>query len=266
MKQISDAVEYNTIVEKYSRYGVLSNDYLHKEVRELTSNRMLYVDCYENNAFFFVLRDAGIRVYYYINDLNESVDFSKYENLVIEILFRNDIPHNEMDFFLDKGFKKNLIRDQYSGLYKDMTIDGDKQSQYHVGTADSYTEVQEACKLFNSTFDRLSGDYIPETMYKGLLDTGKILVVRDRTSHHLLGALHQDKEGAVNILRHVAVVKQARGLGVGKAILNAFIENNHLDEKTRYMLWVQRQNEAAVNMYRHMGFKFLNKSTISLIK
>lgn len=266
MKQIIDVIEYKSIVETYRRDGVLSNDYLHKEVHTLVSNGLLYVDCHKDNLFIFVKRDAGIRVYYYLNNLDEPVDFSNYKDLILEILFRNDIPYREVNFFEAKGFKRNLIRDQYSGLYKDLLLEGSKSPQYYVRTANSYMEVQDACELFNSTFDRLSGDYIPETMYQELLDSGKILVVRDKTKHHLLGALHQDREGVVNILRHVAVVKYARGIGVGKAILSAFIERNHIDEKTRYMLWVQRQNESAVNMYKKIGFKFLNKSTVSLIK
>ena len=48
--------------------------------------------------------------------------------------------------------------------------------------------------------------------------------------------------------------------------MEAFIERNHADEKSRYMLWVQRQNVPAVNMYQQKGFKYINKSTISLIK
>jgi len=48
--------------------------------------------------------------------------------------------------------------------------------------------------------------------------------------------------------------------------VESFIEQNMESEKTRYQLWVQRQNEPAVNMYQSKGFKFINKSTISLIK
>ena len=64
-------------------------------------------------------------------------------------------------------------------------------------------------------------------------------------------------------------MKHARGKGVGKALVDAFVERNKNPEKmekTRYQLWVQRQNEAAVKMYQNKGFKYINKSTISLIK
>ena len=78
--------------------------------------------------------------------------------------------------------------------------------------------------------------------------------------------VHQTIEKGVAWISHVAVTEQARGKGVGKALMEAFIERNHADEKSRYMLWVQRQNVPAVNMYQQKGFKYINKSTISLIK
>ena len=36
--------------------------------------------------------------------------------------------------------------------------------------------------------------------------------------------------------------------------------------KTRYSLWVQQKNEAAVKMYQSIGYKYAGKSTISLLK
>lgn len=138
-----------------------------------------------------------------------------------------------------------------------------------VEVAKTYKAVETSCELFNSSFDKLSGDFIPASEFQNLLDSGSILVAWNADKTSFLGALHQGKEGAVNVIGHVAVMKHARGHGVGKALVDAFVEwnkNSEKTEKTCYQLWVQRQNEAAVNMYVDKGFKFLNKSTISLIK
>ena len=69
----------------------------------------------------------------------------------------------------------------------------------------------------------------------------------------------------------MAVVEKYRGQGVGQALLDTFVEWNsniepELKPKSRYMLWVQAQNAAAVGMYQKKGFKYMNKSTISMIK
>ena len=135
--------------------------------------------------------------------------------------------------------------------------------------ANNIDQVKTACELFNASFDALSGDFIPESAYEGLLLSNSILIAWDIEKKTIYGALHQVKEGSVNVIGHVAVIKEARGRGVGKALIDTFVEwnkNNENTEKTRYQLWVQRQNEAAVKMYQNKGFKYINKSTISLIK
>lgn len=266
MKQVANISEYQSIVEKYGQKGVRSNDYIQKEAANLIAREMLYADCYEKNAFLFVKKDVGMRVYYYINELEEFADFSQYSDLVTEILFRGELPQTEIEYFFKCGFRVNLIRDQYAGMYKDLALNVALVPGVIVELADNIDQVGTACELFNASFDALSGDFIPESAYDELLQSNSILIAWDAEKKTIYGALHQVKEGPVNVIGHVAVVKEARGHGVGKALVDVFVEWNKNSEKTRYQLWVQRQNEAAVKMYQNKGFKYINKSTISLIK
>ncbi len=266
MKQLFNIFEYTAIVEKYNQKGCFSNDYIQQEAADLIIHNALFAECYEKNAFLFVKKEAGMRMYYYLNDLQEKADFSELSDIVIEILFRKDIPLQEVDYFLSCGFKQNLIRDQYCGVYKDMAMNVKFIGGVVIEPAKSLTAVKTACELFNSSFDKLSGDYIPEQAYSYLLQNGNIICAWDSSKQHFLGALHQIKEKNVNWISHVAVCPHARGKGVGKALVDAFVEWNKDGDKTRYMLWVQRQNEPAVRMYVKKGLKYLNKSTISLIK
>ena len=269
MKQVANISEYQAIVEKYGQKGVRSNDFIQKDASDLITRETLYADCYEKNAFLYVKKDVGMRVYYYINDLNEDADFSQYSDLVIEILFRGELPVEQMEYFSKRGFRLNLVRDQYSGMYKDLAANIGLVQGARVELADNVDQVKTACELFNASFDALSGDFIPESAYEGLLQSNCILLAWDIEKKTIYGALHQVKEGPVNVIGHVAVVKEARGHGVGKALVDTFVEwnkNTENTEKTRYQLWVQRQNEAAVKMYQNKGFKYINKSTISLIK
>lgn len=269
MKQVANISEYQAIVEKYGQKGVRSNDYIQKEAADLIAREMLYADCYEKNAFLYVKKDVGMRVYYYINDLEELADFSQFNDLVTEILFRGESPQIEIEYFTKCGFCVNLVRDQYAGMYKDLALNVALVTSVVVEHADSIEQVRFACELFNASFDALSGDFIPESAYEDLLRSNSILIAWDIEKKTIYGALHQVKEGQVNVIGHIAVVQEARGHGVGKALVDTFVEwnkNNDNTEKTRYQLWVQRQNEAAVKMYQNKGFKYINKSTISLIK
>ena len=44
------------------------------------------------------------------------------------------------------------------------------------------------------------------------------------------------------------------------------IKENMNNNKVRFSLWVQQQNQTAINMYQKKGFRYVNKSTISMLK
>lgn len=269
MKQLTNISEYNDILDRYRQKGCLTNDYIQQYAADFINHGVLFAECHNQNAFLYVKKDAGMRMYYYINDVEEKTDFSSGKDIVVEILFRGDEPSAEIEYLTDSGFHINLIRDQYSAMYKDLAETVALVSEIKVEVATTYLAVKTACELFNESFDRLSGDFVPESEYYNLLNSGSIIVAWDADKSRFLGALHQVKDGTVNVIGHIAVMRHARGHGVGKALVDAFVERNKNPEKTdktRYQLWVQRQNRAAVNMYVNKGFKFLNKSTISLIK
>ena len=126
-------------------------------------------------------------------------------------------------------------------------------------------EVQWAAELFNATFDKWSGDYISQSDYPMLVNSNAIIIAKDRDGF-FLGAFESRIEKGVNWLKHFAVTETSRGKGVGKALLDAVIEKGHIDDNSRYMLWAQNQNVAAVKMYEKKGFSFIGKSTLSMIK
>jgi len=267
MKKVETFLEYQAIAERYGHKGARSNDYIYRQAADLIIHNQLFSLCGERNAFLFVKKDVGMRVYYYLNDFAETIDISGYGDLVTEILFRGDVPQEEVDYLARRGFRLNIVRDQYAAMYQDLQPNlGNDVQGVRIALAENMEDVEWACELFNQSFDRLSGDFIPAEMYPLLRQEHSILLAQDEVSGMLLGALHQSKEQGVNWISHVAVVKGARGSGIGSALVDAFIRRNMATDRTRYMLWVQRQNEAAVKMYKNKGFKYINKSTLSLIK
>ncbi len=227
---------------------------------------MLFADTYDRNAFLFVKRNVGMRVYYYINSIDEKAVFSDYKDIVVEIIFRGELPQLEMDYLTECGFRINLVRDLYGGMYQELASNIlQLVSGLKVETAITLVEVEKACLLFNDSFDRLSGDFISEREFQDMLNSQSILIAKN-AEDEFLGAIHFGKQGAVIVLKHLAVMEHARGCGVGKALMDACIQRNKETDKTRYQLWVKRGNEAAVKLYVKLGFKYMNKSTISLIK
>lgn len=262
--EITSLEHYDEIVARYNLRGSYSNNYmLRGEIFELVREGNLSVVSTGHNVFFIVQKPGCLRLYYYLNDTSELMFFDK-GNFVTEILYRGDAfyPEVEIEFFLKCGFSKNLIRDQYVGIYKDLTLAQDDEVSIKIAT--TMDEIKYACELFNSSFDSFSGDFIPESKYETLRDNGDIIVAT--IGNQLSGALHQTVENNVAWISHVAVSERARGRHVGQSLVNFYVTRNMKSEKSRYMFWVQRQNFPAVNMYQKKGFRYINKSTISLLK
>jgi ribosomal protein S18 acetylase RimI-like enzyme len=265
-KLIETLSEYEGLIKQFASNKPITNDYMQAGVVSLIENKRLFEAHTHSNLFFFVKKDVGHRVYYYLNDLTDTADFADMKDLVIEILFRSQLgmPQQEIDYFTECGFAINLIRDQYACMYKDMAISA-IEMPINVTLAETINDVECSCNLFNESFDKLSGDFIPESEYQSLLTNNQILIAKDTTGR-ICGALHQTCEKNIAWISHVAVTTDARGKHVGSSLVKAYIQHNYTTEKQRYMCWVQRQNIQAVNMYKKMGFKYLQKSTISLIK
>lgn len=263
---ITSFAEYSDLVSEYKSDKSFTNNYMMKdEVEGHIAASYLSFFTTAHNLYLFVLKPKCQRLYYYLNDLNELCTLD--ENTVVEILFRGNacFPEREVEYFKCCGFMENLIRDLYSGMYKDLhTEHGICGDDVRIRPAEDINQVRLACELFNETFDPYSGDFIPEEDFSSLLTDGSILIATDN-SDRFMGALHQSRRGTVAWAHHLAVSEEYRGRHLGKALFSTFVENNHMDGYDRYQFWVQHQNIVSVNMYNKMGFRHINKSTISLL-
>lgn len=262
--KINSFDEYMRLVERYNRKGRFTNDYLQNEAADLIIHNRLFAVCGQDNVALLVQKDGFQRLYYYINNTDEGLELPQ-EELVTEILFRGEnAPEAEVKWLECMGLKKNLIRDQYFAKYASLTqpilIEGVK-----IEIVTAIEDALWAIRLFNASFDKWSGDYIPEAMAQLLIQENAILMAKD-TEGNRLGALQFELRQGACWLNHVAVVSEARGKKIGRGLTEAYIEQGHVDDNSRYMLWVQRQNVSAVAMYRNKGFAPMNKSTLSMIR
>ena len=268
LKKIETFSRYQEIAERYGQKGCTSNDYIQREAADIIIHDNLYEFCGEKNAFLLVKKDGFWRVYYYLNGYDEDLSLDG-EVLETEILFRGSLGEPvEVVAYMEKcGFKRHLVRDQYTGMYKDLKPAVENE-EIIVQPAQTLTGVQAAFELFNQSFDKYSGDYVSPEVYEGLLANHSVLLAwrENESEAQFVGALHQTVENNVAWVSHVAVKEAARGHHVGLALLDAFVERNMVSEKSRYMLWVQHQNEAAVRMYEKNGFKYVGKSSLSMVK
>ena len=265
LTKIETVDKYNEIIQQYQKKGCLTNDFLHKEVSSLVKDGKLYEYCTDENAFLFVKKDIGLRLYYYLNNIDSIADFDIEDDLVVEILFRGEkgFPKEEVDYLLRCGFIKHILRDQYSALYKDIQLTQYDVPGLNIYIAKTIEEIEYAVKLFNQTFDNYTGNYIPLTECDGLLDDRCILIAKLDSEY--AGAMHFRRDGKLIWAEHNVVERWCRGKHIGNQLCNAFIETAKIDEHTRYTRWTQHAGQAA-KMYEKLGFKYVNKSSFSMLK
>lgn len=264
-KKITDSIEALSLIQKYKITSTLTNCYLlGSEIERLVSENRLQYIVDDANVFFLEDKTNCYRIHYMINNPEKEFFASVDKPLMLEILFRghDGIPEDAVRYWEKQGFKRNLVRKNLTAKYTDLLLATDCVSDVHV--AESESEGEFSRSLFNSSFDPYSGDYISKENISELTKQGQILIaLKDGTYS---GALHFYNIGKCAWIGHVAVCSHIRGLGIGKTLVSEFIRVNHTDDKSRYALWVQEQNKAAVAMYERFGFKYAGKSSLSMIK
>lgn len=265
--KITDISQVENIRDRYFIRNCLTNNYLMlDEYENLIREDRLYAICTQQNSCFLVKKDKCFRVYYYINDTAEQMLFDIFDDFVLEILYRGEkyYPVNEIKYWEYCGFSTHLIRDQYETQYRDLRVESRATRDIYIDFATELEDALFACELFNSVFDPYSGDYISREQICQLLDERKILIAYKNNLH--AGALHFYSANNRVWLGHVAVLDKYRGQYLGDILVDTYIKENMNNNKVRFSLWVQQQNQTAINMYQKKGFRYVNKSTISMLK
>ena len=238
---------------------------LSNEIENLYKKGVLH--CYTSGGNVVLLQDRANskRLYYFINDFDSIIELPEDSDYLCEVIYRGDkIPEREIEYLQKLGFEQNAVRSIYQLFYKDATP-YTMRSGCEIRFANSLNEVEEACQLFNATFDNISGDFISPDEYESLL-TGKTITVAIDENGNIAGAYQHDCAKNVAWGRHLAVKGGYRGRSVGKDLLYDYIERYHEQGANRYMLWCTIDNTAAVRMYDSTGFKTIGRNCISMVK
>lgn len=262
IQKITDIQSYSNLIDRFLLKGTASNNYLlPAEVSRLIYEGKIYSWHDDLNCLFFVEKKGGVvRLYYLLNDLSDKISFNLKLPVVTEILFRGNLgePKEEISYLQKNGFLINLRRDQYSASIPDGIT---REPVF----AKSSKDTLKVIELFNSTFDVYSGDYIDPGQSETIFEN-KSLLCSYSENNELQGALEISISGRNTWISHLAVFEKWRGHGVAKKLMEMFFTYARIHSCKRLMLWVQHQNSTALSLYTKYGFKYTNKSTLSLIK
>ena len=250
MKQLDSYEEYTALIKA------------NKELGNKTSNAFLLPDklkamisagvlSYEQlDGVLLLLEDckAFYRVYYYLNPDKELDPVSLDKDAVIEFPFNkelNDKQKTQIEKITQLGFE--LGRESAEMVLTEQN-DSDAQMEYALAE-----DADEILAILNDAFDPLYA-FLPskEELITSINDQKVLAVHKDG---HVLAVLNSDVERNSAIIRHLAVLPSARGMGLGASLVKSFLVKYNGSVKD-YRHWVDVHNASALRLYEKSGYQF----------
>jgi ribosomal protein S18 acetylase RimI-like enzyme len=119
-----------------------------------------------------------------------------------------------------------------------------------IATAEE-SELAEIRTALLNDFDPLVDQFPVKSEWQNALEQGLILV--GRVDGEFCGFLQREPGAGSCRIRYWSVVSAFRGCRIGSALMQEFCRRN--PKMKRIQLWVKEENEAAMALYRHYGFR-----------
>ena len=190
-------------------------------------------------------------LYFYIqNKLDFKLDVLKSKRkIIVEIIFSNRRKESWnpiLEKFYTFGFDKYTSFNRMIYIKQTNKTLNYKNNQVIGLREDDLNLVK---KFLEKNFD-IYAEKIPTLQELRNLSKTTYLI---KINNEIAALLISDKNGFTEELRYWLVDKKYRGEGFGGILMKYFL-NNFSDTKT-YLLWVQENNQNAIEKYQYFGFK-----------
>lgn len=268
--RIVDISSLDGLLQTYQKKSTVSNSFmLLDEIRAHCENGLLNYSIDGDNLYFFLRKEAGFyRLYYYINNFARLPEVNLSLPIVQELIYRGKqrFPITEVEFWQKAGFVRYLGRDNYflkSDDLSNLQLE-ESSSQDEVKRIDSSEEIRQAEKLINQNLDLYTGDILSLNELEKFAKEGNLFGIF--AEGRAVAILQSEFQNKVYWLGHMVVDADHRGKGLSSQLLRAYFLEGLQRQAKSFQLWVIDDNEAALGLYQNNGFRYLNKSTISLLK
>lgn len=267
LKRIDSRETIDTILERWFIKNTATNNYLLLESYEnlIKWKKLFYVNS-ESNCAILVEKDGFYRLYYFLNDFMDPLKIEVDFPVVMEIIYRGyfKYPEQEINYWLNLGFKIHLTRDNLFSIYDSISLSEPIDNEIEIEYVHGAREEEFTMEIIDKTLDKYTGDILSLKEIRRFSENKWILIAYyDRKP---AGILQFEIKNNVVWLGHLCVDISFRGKGIARALVHKFIVDNFTSVPTRYQLWVINDNKSAISLYSKFGFKYANKTSTSLLK
>lgn len=269
MKKIDSISVLNSSFEFLEGAKYSTNTYFFEdELKKLIDSNSLFFELFNNNLLIYkyVEEFNFYEVYYYLNDTTVPINIIDKKDFVMEIPYRGskNFPFEIAEFWHNSGFSTHITRD-LMGLVRPDT-DGFilPNSEFEYTFVDNLSWVDLINQSIKTTFDRYTGDILSEAEVVSAIENKE--VIGAFKEGELAGFLRFYSKNKVSWIGHLVVLPDYTSKGIGKSLVGHYLKIRSEQGFTNFQQWVVSNNDVALKMYTTFGFKYTNKSSISLLK
>lgn len=270
MQLINSHQELEELLEEYSASFQWSNNYMLLEELQayLQAGKLFLHQNSKDSLVLLVQRDSFYRLYYQTNALDDIQSIELNEAVVQELIYRGPkfYPKEEVEAWSKQGFEVHMGRDNYFLNRKGMIPSDLEASEDLSGIKpiESEVDLQKSNAMIRTYLDPYTGDILSLEELSAFSANGDLLGIY--VENKLAGVVQGEYKNKVYWLGHMVVDEAYRGQRLSTKLLKAFLLKGLSLNCRQFQLWVLQDNEPALGLYKKYGFKYLNKSTISLLK
>ncbi|WP_304508231.1 GNAT family N-acetyltransferase [Anaerotignum sp.] len=246
-KMIDGQAFWQEIINRISKGERTNFFFSEEEALFFVGNKKISRVDFTGGVYFFIEEESFYRLYYFLEKGKIPEVLPEYGKPMIleEVLLAAKERVPSEDSWQRIGFKPYLQRKRMYLASKNITFEERKV------TFASEEMLEEIFQLMQDSFEPYSSA-LP-TKEELLLDIQKQNVLISCKDQKLLGFLHFGDIKQGSMLWHIAVMPQARGLGIGEGLVKDWFTAQR-DIAKKFLLWVRTDNPPALQMYEKLGF------------
>jgi GNAT superfamily N-acetyltransferase len=270
MHRLENKNQLNYLIGKFEGSKYFTNFFFFgSDLDELIKREELFFVT-DGFVLLFLFKNSSnkfYKLYYFIGENSIPFDFSVELPVVLEIPHRTQkYPIAEIKFLLGFGFTEHIKRDLMTlSIGSESNFEGNiAEMMYELKIIEDIHLAQRLLEGILNAFDIHSGDVLSlDEVIRELKDRHFIGVFNDG---YLVGFLRYYVKSKIAWIGHLVVFGENKGQGIGELLVRYFVRLNLQNGISNYMHWVVSDNFAAIRLYNKCGYKFLGKSSISMIK
>lgn len=246
-KMIDGQAFWQEIVNRISKGEKTNFFFSEEETLLLVENEKIGRTDFTGGVYFFIEEESFCRLYYFLEKGRNPQKQPEHGKPMIleEVLLASKERFPSENSWQKVGFKPYLERKRMYLAAKNISF-GERKVIFATEEM-----LEEIFQLMKDSFEPYSSA-LP-TKEELLLDIRKQRVLISCKDEELLGFLHFGDIKQGSMLWHIAVVPQARGLGIGEGLVKDwFTAQGEIAKK--FLLWVRTDNLPALRMYEKLGF------------